>query len=216
MKKIFLYGDREKRANYIAALEACGVQAVVSLSPQDSAGCGGLLLPGGADMEPAFYGAENTASRGIDRALDHTELALAHGFAASGKPILGICRGLQVLNVAFGGDLLQHLPAAGAHCWEESTGDKQHPITAPPESFLYRLYGARFPVNSAHHQGVGCVAPGFQIAARAEDGTIEALCCPERHIYAVQFHPERMALRLSRNDTVDGLPIFQFFMGLIS
>lgn len=216
MNQVFIYGHPDRLGNYTAALQACGVQAVASLSLQDSAGCAGLLIPGGGDMDPSLYGAENTHCRDVDPSLDQAELALAYAFVWSGRPILGICRGLQVLNVAFGGDLVQHLPTAGAHCWEAPAGDKQHLVTAPPESFLYPLYGGRFPVNSAHHQGAGRVARDFQVSARAEDGGIEALCCPEKRTYAVQFHPERMTLSHSRQDTVDGMPIFRFFAGLLS
>lgn len=213
MKKAYIYGDRDKRINYIEALEACGIEAAVSWEPGDAKSCGALLLPGGADMDPALYGAENLGSRGIDPVLDQREMELARRFAESGRPILGICRGLQVLNVAFGGTLIQDLPTAPSHCWEESTGDKQHMVTVPEDSFLFPLYGRHFSVNSAHHQGVGQVAKNFRIAAQAEDGGIEAIAWPEKNIWAVQFHPERMTLRHMRKDTVDGLGIFHFFAG---
>lgn len=210
MKKIYIYGDREKRVNYVEALEACGAQVVISMDTRDSDGCAALLLPGGADMDPSFYSAENLGSQGIDRKLDQTELALIKSF--SGRPILGICRGMQVLNVAFGGTLVQDLPTAAAHRWQESTGDQVHMVSAPEESFLYGLYGGRFAVNSAHHQGAGRLGDGFQVAARAEDGGIEAIQCPERRIYAVQWHPERLTLRHKRADAVDGIGVFKFFL----
>lgn len=216
MKKVFLYGTSEKRQNYAAALSAYGAAPVVSLDLHEAASCQALLLPGGADMDPAFYNAPNLGSRGVDRALDEIEMGLAKEFAASGRPVLGICRGEQLLNVAFGGDLIQDLPTAAAHRWEESTGDKQHMAIAAPGSFLAGLYGERFSVNSAHHQGVGRVAPGFQIAARAEDGVIEALEWAEKRIYGVQWHPERMTLALSRPDTVDGGAVFRFFLNLLN
>ena len=214
MEKIYIYGAREKRINYVEALEACGVKAVVSWKLEDADLCSGLLLPGGADVNPSLYGQENQGSRGIDSLLDQAELGLAHRFVDSGRPILGICRGLQILNIAFGGTLIQDLPTASSHRWEESTGDKQHMITVPADSFLFPLYGARFSVNSAHHQGAGQVAEHFRIAAQAEDSTVEALAWPEKNIWAVQFHPERMTLRHRRDDTVDGLKIFQFFTGI--
>lgn len=215
MKRVFIYGDREKRQNYVLALEASGLQPVVSWDLSGADGCGGLLIPGGADMDPALYGAENQGSLGIDRALDEAELELARRFAQAGLPILGICRGMQVLNVAFGGSLIQDLPTAGTHRWEESTGDKRHMVSAPADSFLHGLYGGGFSVNSAHHQGVGQLAEGARIAAQAEDGVMEALEWPGRMIYAVQFHPERMTLAHRRPDTVDGAPIFRFFATLL-
>lgn len=212
MKKLFIFGDREKRINYVEALEACGAQAVVSADVRDSDGCDALLLPGGADIDPSFYGAENLGSKGIDRGLDLTELDLARKFCGLGRPILGICRGMQLLNVAFGGTLVQDLPTAVAHRWREDTGDQVHMVTVPRDSFLFELYGESFSVNSAHHQGAERIGEGFQIAARAMDGGIEAIQCPEKRIYAVQWHPERLILRHKRPDAVDGGILFKFFL----
>lgn len=215
MKRVFLFGDRKKRANYAAALEAYGMEAVISLNAAEGEDCHGLLLPGGADLDPLLYGQQNQGSRGIDPELDRAELALARQFVESGRPVLGICRGLQVLNVAFGGSLVQDLPTAAAHCWEEPEGDKCHRVSAPRGSFLHRLYGEDFSVNSAHHQGAGQLAQGFLSSARAEDGVIEGLEWPEKAVFAVQFHPERMTLNHRRQDTVDGGEIFRFFLGIL-
>lgn len=212
MKKIYIYGDREKRINYVEALEACGAKVVASMNVEDSEGCNALLLPGGDDMDPSLYGAENLSSKGIDRELDLIELALTKDFYASGRPILGICRGMQVINVAFGGTLVQDLPTAAIHRWQESTGDQVHMVTAPRDSFLFKLYGSSFPVNSAHHQGTGNIGDALQIAALAEDGGIEAIQRPENRIYAVQWHPERLTLRHKRADAVDGKALFTFFL----
>lgn len=217
MNRIFIYGDPEKRQNYAEALKAAGAAPIVTANLSLAADCQALLIPGGADLDPALYGAENRGSQGIRRQLDDTELALIRQFAAAGRPILGICRGLQAINVAFGGDLIQHLPTASAHCWEESTGDKQHLVQVEADSFLAGIYpdcGGGLSVNSAHHQGAGRVAEGFRVAARARDGVVEALECPRRNIFAVQWHPERMTLGRARPDTVDGLGIFRFFVGL--
>lgn len=217
MNRIFIYGDPEKRQNYAEALKAAGAAPIVTANLSLAADCQALLIPGGADLDPALYGAENRGSQGIRRQLDDTELALIRQFAAAGRPILGICRGLQAINVAFGGDLIQHLPTASAHCWEESTGDKQHLVQVEADSFLAGIYpdcGGGLSVNSAHHQGAGRVAEGFRVAARARDGVVEALECPRRNIFAVQWHPERMTLGRARSDTVDGLGIFRFFVGL--
>lgn len=214
MKKMYIYGEKEKRRNYVEALETAGATVIVSLSPGDAEECDGLLLPGGGDIDPAIYGEDNMGSVGIDRSLDDIELSLIKQFSESNRPILGICRGAQLLNVAFYGSLIQDLPFAAAHRWEESTGDKRHLVEASQGSFLREIYGVQFPVNSAHHQGAGRVAGGFQVAAKAADGGIEALQWPQRRIYAVQWHPERMTLRLRREDTVDGIEIFRFFMGL--
>ncbi len=210
MKKIFIYGEREKRLNYVEALEACGAQALVSMDVRDADVCDALLLPGGADMDPSLYGEDNLGSRGIDRGLDLTELDLIKAF--DGCPILGICRGMQVLNVAFGGTLIQDLPTAAAHRWQEPEGDQVHMVFVPKDSFLFGLYGEGFSVNSAHHQGVARLGGGFKAAAIAEDGGIEAIQWPEKRIYAVQWHPERLTQRHKRADAVDGEAVFRFFL----
>lgn len=214
-KKVYLYGQPDLRINYIEALESCGAQVVVSTDPQDALSCNALLLPGGADLDPALFGEENCGSKGIDRELDLVEISLAKSFFRQHKPILGICRGMQLLNVAFGGSLIQDLPTAATHRWEEATGDKTHPIAVPDDSFLSKLYGANFWVNSAHHQGVGRLAEGFQISARAEDGVVEAIEWRQQEIYGVQWHPERLTLRHKRPDAVDGREVFAFFMKLL-
>ncbi len=215
MKKVYAYATLEKQANYAEALSACGMEPVFSLDVKDAAGCDGLLLCGGGDIEPKWYGQEDRGSKNFEPLRDEMEIPLVRDFIEAGLPILGICRGLQVLNVALGGTLVQDLPTAATHAWEESTGDKQHLVEAAPGSFLEALYGERFPTNSAHHQGADQIAPLLQIAAKAPDGVVEALCCPEKKIYAVQWHPERMMLARSREDTVDGTPIFQFFAGIL-
>ena len=110
MKRVFLRGTAETFANYITALTACGLEPVASLDLGLAANCDGLLVPGGADVDPARYGQKNTASVGIDPDRDRDELTLIRQFLALEKPILGICRGHQILNVALGGDLIQDLP----------------------------------------------------------------------------------------------------------
>lgn len=211
--KIFIYGEREKRANYVNALEGCGAEAVVSMNIAQANGCDGLLLAGGGDISPDIYGQKNNGSRDIDKKLDEAELALVEKFYRSGRPILGICRGMQVINAAFGGDLIQDIESGEVHRWTEKTGDKVHYITAK-SGFLNRLYGERFSVNSAHHQAVGKIADGFTVAAVADDGIVEAIECAEKNIFAVQWHPERMCFENSRNDTVDGKLVFAYFLSI--
>lgn len=214
MKKIFICGSREIYRNYAEALSFCGVAGIFSEHIENAEDCRGLLLPGGADIDPALYGAENLGSQKIDRERDLQELQLVRDFCETNRPILGICKGLQILQVAFGGSLIQDIPTADAHKWEEATGDKVHAVTASPKGFLFSLYGGQFSVNSAHHQAAGEPAPGLSVAAKAGDGVIEALEAPSRKIYAVQWHPERMAFHHRRNDTVDGRILFEFFLSL--
>ena len=212
MKQIFVYGNREKYKNYAEALTSCGAMGIFSDNLDFARYCDGLLLTGGADVDPALYRAENQGSMGIDRQRDEAEIELIHLFSESGRPILGICRGLQIINVALGGDLIQDIATAPAHRWEETTGDKVHQVTVERDSFLYPLYGESFPVNSAHHQAVKTPGEDLTVVAMAEDGVIEAIENRERNIYATQWHPERMAFRKARPDTVDGRYIFEFFL----
>jgi len=184
---------------------------VVSWDQTLAQGCHGLLLPGGGDLDPALFGQENQGSRGVDPDLDRAELGLVAQF--SGRPILGICRGLQVLNVAFGGTLVQDLPTAAAHRWEESTGDKAHRVTAG-EGFLREIYGEEFFVNSAHHQGLDRLGEGLRTIAWSESGVPEAVDLPGCPLLGLQFHPERMSFALRRPDTLNGEGILTWFVEL--
>ena len=213
LKKIFILGAKENFKNYQEALESCGASPVFSENLAQAADCHGLLLPGGGDVEPLRYGEKNTGeSCKIDLRRDEIELEAIRLFQRTGRPILGICRGLQILNVALGGSLIQDLSTAEAHRWKEETGDQIHLIHAEPGSFLFDLYGPRFPVNSAHHQGIRELAPSLSPVAFSEDGVLEAAAAPKQGFYAVQFHPERMCAGHSRPDTIDGQAIFDFFL----
>jgi putative glutamine amidotransferase len=158
-----------------------------------------ILLPGGADLHPSLYGEEpHPTVYGVDAVLDETELALARWALAEEKPIFGICRGQQTLNVAAGGTLIQDIPSqvpAGlTHDLQPRTAFA-HPIVVEPDSRLADLFGSRqLEVNSLHHQAVAEVAPGFVVTARAPDGVVEGIERPD-HPFAVsvQFHPEELA-----------------------
>jgi putative glutamine amidotransferase len=157
-----------------------------------------ILLPGGADIDPARYGeAPHATADAPDHPLDETELALARWALAEEKPILGICRGQQVLNVAAGGTLVQDIPSevAGALTHRvEPRNTIAHPIAVEPDSRLADLLGAtQVEVNSLHHQSVESIAPGWIVTARAPDGVVEGIERPD-HPFAVsvQFHPEEL------------------------
>ena len=175
----------------------------------------GLLLPGGADMNPLRYGEENVASMGVQDDLDELQLLLLDDFVRVKKPVLGICRGLQVVNVFFGGSLIQHLDTAARHRRTQDEQDNVHESVVQEGSWLAGLYGCRFFHNSAHHQAVKKTGAGLEIDSRSvEDEVVEAFHHRELPIYCVQWHPERMCLDRKRSDTVDGLPIFQLFCEL--
>ena len=159
---------------------------------QDALTCDGLLLPGGGDMDPKFYGQERIPACGEPNLLrDAAEPLLLRAFLAADKPVLGICRGIQVLNAVLGGDLYQdikpfeHLPHNGH--WA-----KVHTVTVRRGTLLSSILGQdTVLVNSQHHQAVDRVAPGFTLAALSEDGIVEAIEKPDaRFCLGVQWHPE--------------------------
>ncbi len=200
--------------NYPAAVEAFGGVAAGAFLPEpEPEKYDALILSGGGDVDPARYGEENTACFGVDTARDEAEFRLIEAYLRAGKPILGICRGHQLLNVYFGGSLVQHLPGAERHVPSKS-GDSAHATKALPGSFPAELYGERFSVNSAHHQGIGRLSAELEALQWAEDGVIEACRHKTRPVYGVQWHPERMCLRHARADTVDGGALFRWFLEL--
>ena len=203
MRTVAIAGYQGHVDNYAAALEAVGLTPMVTLDPEQAAGCAGLLLPGGGDVDPVRFRQENCGSRDIDPALDQAQF-----------PVLGICRGHQLINVYFGGDLIQDLPTAEDHMAHDHA-DSVHPVSVAPGSLLCRLYGAQSTVNSSHHQGLGAMGAGLRATAWAPDGTIEAAEHGSLPILTVQFHPERMAFAHARADTADGRRVFEWFRGAL-
>lgn len=214
MKRVFLRGEEGKFSNYLAALAAVGLEGVLSMDLSLADDCDGLLVPGGADVDPARYGQENTASRGIDHDRDRDEIELIRRFLAMDKPVLGICRGEQVLNIALGGTLIQDLPDTTHNHDAENDADRVHPVkTVHP--VMKRLYGERFVSNSSHHQAVDRLGEGLSVACVGEDGVIEGVIHENGRVLGVQFHPERMAFALRRSDADDGEKIFRYFASLL-
>lgn len=159
----------------------------------------GVIFSGGGDIDPARYnGAPHAAIYRVDPERDESELNLIHLVVAQGLPTLNICRGTQVLNVALGGSLIEHLPdevSGEVPHRADPSGYVHHPVSVDPDSRLAQIMGYH-EVNSAswHHQAVREVAPGLKIVAQAADGTIEALEMPNHPwLVAVQWHPESIA-----------------------
>lgn len=201
-------GKNGDPVNYVRAVEQAGGRPHPAWCPKPEPQFDGLILAGGGDMEPALYGQKNCGSTNIDWTRDQAELALLDVFAQAGKPVLGICRGHQVVNVWAGGGLIQDLGEQNdIHRWAE--GDRVHMAFAGM-GVLKELYGAQFRVNSAHHQGVGPVGKELRVTARSADGIIEAMEHTKFPILTVQFHPERM----TGPDTADGGAVFRHFVTL--
>jgi len=186
-------------AAYVRAVETAGGRAL--LVPPSMEGIDetldaldGLLFSGGSDLDPEIYGQETHAeTNGVVPERDRAEIALLQAALERDMPVLAVCRGSQVLNVARGGDLVQHLP--------EVVGDEKHKHT--PGAFadhdvdlvsgtrVQQILGDHAPVKSHHHQGYGQLGEGLREAARADDGTIEALEDPSlRFAVGVLWHPE--------------------------
>jgi putative glutamine amidotransferase len=183
----------EYYGTYRRAVMAAGAEPV-DLVPGTKAlpDLDGLLLPGGWDVDPSFYGERRDENLGeTDPELDETELAMFHQACEREIPVLGICRGQQVINVAMGGSLVQHLEDHDARALGRS--HLAHTIEVDPSSELGRAAGEHeIRVNSLHHQAIKRLADGLQQSARGEDGTVEGIESDDGLIVAVQCHPEEL------------------------
>jgi putative glutamine amidotransferase len=185
---------------YVRSVEQAGGRAL--LVPPDEEGVSetldaldGLVVSGGNDVDPAAYGASPHAETGgVRPERDRAELALLEAALARDMPVLAVCRGSQLLNVARGGDLVQHLPEVVGHeQHREVVGTfSSHGLRVDPESRLGAIVGGeRAPVQSHHHQGFGRVGSGLRETAWADDGTLEAVEDPsKRFALGVLWHPE--------------------------
>ncbi len=182
---------------YIAAVEAAGGCAVVlppTACTDSVAHLDGLILSGGEDICPKHYGESACDDVGqIDELRDQYELDLLHRALKVELPTLGICRGSQVINIALGGTLTQHLPNLEIHRRNLGTfEDSNHPISIKKGSKLGDIYGqARFMVPAHHHQGIKKLGKGLQATASADDGLIEGIELPNQFCIGVQWHPEQ-------------------------
>ena len=193
-------------ADYIEAVAASGAEPVVLEADHGPQGLlkylDGLVLSGGGDVDPALFGeAPHPAYSPAEEGRDAAEIALVHAALESKTPVLAICRGIQVLNVAAGGTLVQDIPTevrhSLAHRIDKPKDFPAHEVAVSPGSKLASLLGADasrpiVEVNSRHHQAVKAVAPGFHVTAKAIDGVIEALESDDRSAFCVgvQWHPE--------------------------
>lgn len=197
--------------NYIAAAEAVGAVARAEYAPSADTGYDGLVICGGVDVDPKYYNEPIDGSEDIDKCRDDAEFALLEAYIKAGKPVLGICRGFQLINIFFGGSLYQNIDETDVHKRHNGI-DKVHKITADEDSVIGRLYGKEFSVNSSHHQAVKRLGKGIKATAWWNDRYAEAIEHTELPVFAVQFHPERMCCGFASENTVDGSKIFEHFV----
>ncbi len=205
-------GTDWKHENYVRWMRADEDIEVVRLEAGGAAsglaGCDALVLSGGVDIAPEFYGGTagyaHAPSEGWQQERDLFEMSVLETAWEQGLPVLGVCRGLQLINVVLRGSLVQDLGVTGDRVHEAEAGvDKQHGVVMDGGTLLAGIVGAdRGVVNSAHHQGIDRVGEGLRVNCRAEDGTIEGIEWAEPagrpFMLGVQWHPERMY--------VNGLP----------
>ena len=197
-------------ANYVNALRALGAEADFACDPEV---CDGLLLPGGGDVAPELYKQTPQPECGdADDDLDSLQLDALDRFVRAGRPVLGICRGHQVINVHFGGTLVQHLTTPIQHSRGDSPVDRVHLTHAAAGSFVESLYGAEFNVNSSHHQAVDALGQGLRAVQWTGDGVVEAIEHESLPVWGVQWHPERMGFDHPPLGTVSGDAVLKWFL----
>ena len=198
-----IFYDNESYFAYVR--KGGGVPLVAYAYDEESAAlyaerCDGLIVTGGEDSDPALYGEENLFSGVIDTDVEKSDLLLYRAFLKAGKPILGICRGIQLINIAEGGSLIQDIPAQTEDCHEHyqnrmdppvPVGQTAHDCRFVKGTLMYEIFGETYPVNTYHHQAIKRPAEGFVISAYSDDGLIEAM--EKENVTAVQWHPERLS-----------------------
>lgn len=151
--------------------------------------CDGLIITGGNDIDPQYYHQDkHPLTLTYDEPIDELDMAAMRAFVKKDKPILGICRGIQVFNVYFNGSLIQHFDSKP----HESIKENTHIVNQVHPSFLSDLYSSTFEVNSFHHQCIDTLGDDLIICAKADDGIIEAVCHKDKPLFAVQWHPEKI------------------------
>lgn len=186
-------------ASYVHAIDRAGGRPLIVPPAEDDVEAtldllDGVLFSGGSDLDPGHYGAERHPQTDAPRELrDRAEMALLTAALARDMPVLAVCRGSQVLNVALGGDLVQDLPELVGHERHRHTPGQfgDHDVEVKGDSRLGAILGDRAPVKSHHHQGYGRLGEGLVEVAWADDGTVEALEDPtKRFAVGVLWHPE--------------------------
>ena len=195
-----------QRVTYAQAVWGVGGEAILLPCNSDKSNCGqivnmldGLLVPGGYDIDPELYGENIDEGCGLfNRSEDEYDMELIRQAVAQKKPVFAICRGMQIVNVLYGGTLYQDIPTQYAekivHTKIVPEEENFHTVNIEKDSYLAKVLGKteEVKVNTSHHQAVKVVAKGFKVTAKASDGIIEAMENEDATILCVQWHPERL------------------------
>ncbi|OGR12784.1 MAG: hypothetical protein A2277_01845 [Desulfobacterales bacterium RIFOXYA12_FULL_46_15] len=205
---------------YTTSLEKAGGQPLIfpltldeTFLPVMADAVKGFLFIGGNDIDPGFYNEMPEKELGkVDKTLDMFQMAALKIAMAREKPVLGICRGIQIVNVALGGTLFQDIPSQFDppvlnHMQDTISFETDHEVDIEPGSELHDLFGSHIRVNSRHHQSIKTLGKDLIITARAPDGVIEAVRHKTLPMELVQWHPELM---MQKNN--DMLPLFKMFV----
>lgn len=188
MKKVLILADYKTQfcERYVKACWQAGLNPTLTATAVDAELYDCLLIPGGEDVDPSFYGEENAGSLDTDPDFDRLELSVIDAFFRAGKPILGVCRGNQLLNVYFGGSLVQHIEG------HSRPDGSKHPVTMVPGTRLSEKFPAELLVNSTHHQCIGRVGENLDILAWSPEGIPEGFVHRAAPVFGVQWHPEKL------------------------
>ncbi len=226
MKKAAIIGSPALHPNYKTALEKVSCQAVIfsdaSYIKKHPETFDGLLLPGGGDVPASLSdysfltgtfpacgcNPASSSSSSSDYFLDLEQLDALNLFYKMNKPVFGICKGMQLINLYFGGTI-RHVADRDLHQHPER--DAFHPADNQPGSFLHALYGPHMLINSSHHQCIDTPAKNLQVIQRARDGEAEAVCHLSCPVFGTQWHPERMP----KLPCQDAILLFRYFVSLL-
>ncbi len=205
--KIAIIGRKCDTANYEKYISQMPATPITSMGIGELSKCSALILPGGGDITPAFFGEHNTASKNIDTELDIIQFQAFDYAVSHFLPILGICKGMQLINVALGGTITQHLLTAENHQYKGT--DQYHLTKISKSSCLFSLYGEQAYVNSAHHQGISRLGNNLVPIQWCElDHCVEAVVHETLPILGLQWHPERLD---ATKTSITSTPILHLF-----
>lgn len=209
--KIGIAGRAKDTGRYEQFLTFMNIPHITSLSIGELSACQALIFPGGGDITPKLFGEPNLGSHNIDTELDLLQLQIFQFALQQKLPILGICKGMQLINVALGGTITQHLDTSGIHT--SASADVYHDTIISPSSFLHTLYGSTITTNSRHHQAINKLGNHLiPVQWCTADNCVEAIehsCLP---IWGVQWHPERLNFDKTR---ITGIPLFSHFLSYV-